>query len=77
MNTQVKTARITWAGYLLFLGAGPAHAYLDPGAGSIMLQILLGGIAGMAVILKLYWEGVKAFFSRFRPSVSPEQKSED
>ena len=32
-----------------------AHAYLDPGTGSIILQLLLGGIAGGLVIGKLYW----------------------
>ena len=32
-----------------------AHAYLDPGAGSLVLQLILGGLAGLAVLLKLYW----------------------
>lgn len=32
-----------------------AHAYLDPAAGSLMLQLLLAGLAGLAVLLKLYW----------------------
>ena len=34
---------------------GPAWAYLDPGTGSMMLQLLLGGIAGAMVVGKLYW----------------------
>ena len=29
-------------------------AYLDPGSGSMLLQILLGGIAGVAVSLKMF-----------------------
>lgn len=33
---------------------GPAWAYLDPGTGSMMLQLLLGGIAGAMVVGKLY-----------------------
>ena len=32
-----------------------AHDYLDPGTGSMILQLLLGGIAGGLVIGKLYW----------------------
>jgi hypothetical protein len=40
---------------LLLAGSGPAHAYLDPGAGSMLLQVLLGGVAGILVIGKLYW----------------------
>lgn len=51
---------------LLIIGAttGTAHAYLDPGTGSMILQLLLGGVAGMAVVLKLYWHRVKALFGR-------------
>ena len=33
----------------------PAHAYLDPGTGSMILQVLLGGFAGVALAGKLYW----------------------
>ncbi|MGE0820860.1 MAG: hypothetical protein AB7G75_00340 [Candidatus Binatia bacterium] len=32
-----------------------AEAYLDPGNGSMLLQLLLGGFAGLSVLLKLYW----------------------
>ncbi|MGE0825156.1 MAG: hypothetical protein AB7G75_21730 [Candidatus Binatia bacterium] len=39
----------------------PADAYLDPGSGSMFLQLLLGGFAGVAVILKLYWRRLLTF----------------
>ena len=42
---------------------GSAHAYLDPGTGSILLQGLIAGIAGGLVVFKLYWARMKAFFS--------------
>jgi hypothetical protein len=32
-----------------------AHAYLDAGTGSMLLQLLLGGVAGLAIAAKLYW----------------------
>jgi hypothetical protein len=32
-----------------------AHAYLDPGTGSMILQVILGGFAGIALAGKLYW----------------------
>jgi hypothetical protein len=45
---------------------GPAWAYLDPGTGSMMLQLLLGGIAGAMVAGKLYWHRFRGFLtSRF------------
>ncbi len=29
--------------------------YLDPGSGSMILQILAGGVAAVAVTARLYW----------------------
>lgn len=39
----------------LFLTISSAHAYLDPGTGSIILQGIIGALAAIAVALKLYW----------------------
>lgn len=39
-----------------------AHAYLDPGSGSMLLQLVLGGLAGLAVIAKLYWHRLLGLF---------------
>jgi hypothetical protein len=50
---------------LIVLGfESSAWAYLDPGAGSMVLQVLLGGIAGVIVILKLYWQRFLGIFRR-------------
>jgi hypothetical protein len=51
-----------------------AHAYLDPGTGSFILQMLLGGIAGMAVVGKLYWTKLKLALSR---ALSGKSASDD
>lgn len=39
----------------LFFAFSSAHAYLDPGTGSIIVQALIGFLAAIAVALKLYW----------------------
>jgi hypothetical protein len=41
-----------------------ALAYLDPGSGSMMLQLLLGGIVGVAAIAKLYWHSLTGILRR-------------
>lgn len=51
---------------LLFLPTftQPAYGYLDPGAGSMLLQMLLAAIAAAVVAIKLYWQRIKAFLFR-------------
>ena len=51
----------------------PAHAYLDPATGSILLQGLLAGVAGLVVVLRLYWRRVKAFFRGLRGGAALEE----
>jgi len=59
-------AFLSGCGVLLIVTA-PAYAYLDPGSGSMLLQILLGGTAGLAVIVKLYWHRILAFLRIRKP----------
>ena len=49
---------------VLLAWIAPAHAYLDPATGSILLQGLIAGIAGLTVVLRLYWQRIKALFRR-------------
>jgi hypothetical protein len=46
------------------LSALPAHAYFDPGSGSMLLQLILGGVAGLVVAIKMYWHKVLGFFGK-------------
>jgi hypothetical protein len=49
------------AAILYGLTTTPAHAYLDPATGSMLLQVLLGGAAGLALIARLYWHRLLTF----------------
>ena len=46
----------------LFASESPVHAYLDPGSGSMLLQVLLGGFAALGVAIRLYWQRGTARF---------------
>lgn len=54
---------------LLFLnGLEPAAraldlAYLDPGTGSLIVQMIIAGIASALLALKIYWRNFKSFVS--------------
>lgn len=56
----------TAAGAVLLLSASykTAHAYLDPGTGSIILQGLIAGIIGTAAFARMYWTRLKFIFRR-------------
>ena len=41
--------------------------YLDPGAGSMILQIVLGGAAAVAVGARFYWRRLLRFLRIRRP----------
>lgn len=49
-----------------------AFAYLDPGTGSMLLQVILGGVAAVAVALKLFWYRIIAFLG-FKKKPSSEE----
>jgi hypothetical protein len=56
---------------ILFVGVlmaseAPAHAYIDPGTGSYLLQLAIGSILGGLFVLRMYWKRVTAPFRRKR-----------
>ncbi len=57
----------------LWLPARDAHAYLDPGTGSFLLQAVIAVVMGALLSLKLYWQQLKSFFAGKRDRRSPEQ----
>jgi hypothetical protein len=61
-----KRVIVTWLTVQLVGFSAAAHAYLDPGTGSILVQSLLAGIAGAVAIVSLYWQRLKAFFTNIR-----------
>jgi hypothetical protein len=40
------------------------HAYLDPGSGSFLLQLLLAALLGGLFVLRSYWGRIKAFITK-------------
>ena len=51
---------------------GPV-AYMDPGTGSLFLQLLLGGVAGAAVILKYSWRRLLGMVGLYREETTPPE----
>jgi len=58
------------------IGSPKAHAYLDPGTGSFILQMLIAGAVGAAMAIKAFWGNIVMFFNRQRPPQGKKEKKQ-
>ena len=47
---------------VLLVLASEARAYVDPGTGSYVLQIVIAGLVASAFAIKTFWLNIVAFF---------------
>ena len=66
---------VLFALMLLVIISTPAHAYVDAGSGSYMLQMALAGIMALMFTAKLYWQRIISFVSRRRRDVGQAEVS--
>jgi hypothetical protein len=65
------------AAWIMLSVARSAHAYIDPGTGSYVLQTLLAILFAAAYATKIYWRHIIGFFrSRFGRKSLDEKKLE-
>jgi hypothetical protein len=50
---------------LVLVFPSSAHAYLDPGTGSFVVQIIIAGVAVVALNIKIFWQKIKKLFLHF------------
>lgn len=55
MSAKLAFGPLATAALIYGLSSAPAYAYLDPGTGSMILQVILGGVAGAALAGRFYW----------------------
>ena len=76
MKKKDEIFKITLFVFVLALIFPPnTRAYLDPGTGSYVLQIIIAGLLGVSFTLKLYWGKIKNLFSKNKADEKIEQKS--
>lgn len=49
---------------LISLSSNPAYAYLDPGTGSMILNLIVGAAAGALTFASVFWQKIKNFFKK-------------
>lgn len=73
---RIHLALLTASALLLF-STQDAYAYLDPGTGSMILQGLIGGIAGGMFAIRLYWGKLKSRFGRMQTSHTQVESNDE
>ncbi|MGV7976783.1 MAG: hypothetical protein AB2L16_07900 [Anaerolineaceae bacterium] len=51
---------------------GKLTHYLDPGTGSMVLQVVLAALLSVGVLLKVFWRKIRGWFNPHKTSVSDE-----
>lgn len=51
-------------------------AYVDPGVGATVMQLVLAGAVGIGALIKLRWDKVKSLFSRDADEEAVETSSD-
>lgn len=59
-NNYLYLSAVVFAA-LYFIYPQQAHAYLDPGSGSLIFQLVIGAVLGTLVTMRMYWSRVKRF----------------
>jgi hypothetical protein len=66
--------------FIIAIGFSPyAHAYIDPGSGSFMLQMLIASAIGAGLTVKVYFKTLQAkirsmFCTKETPTVPPSKE---
>ncbi len=59
--------------FILILSTN-AHAYIDPGSGSIIIQAILGAIAAVGTTASIYWSKIKKFFTKNKKKLTDDKQ---
>lgn len=63
--------------WCLVIGERDALAYIDPNSGSMLLQVVLGGAAGLALVVELLWRRVRSVFGLHARNRSDRDRRQD
>jgi hypothetical protein len=69
--TVRRTLRVVLALVACLSIASPAHAYLDPGTGSMLISAVIGVAAAVALALKMFWYRLVRMFRGTRRGLRP------
>ena len=51
--------------------------YLDPGSGSLLIQMLLAALLAIGVAVRIFWRSIKAFFTGKKEEPAQDDSEDD
>ncbi len=67
--------------FIIIIGgvfARDVYAYVDPGAGSYFIQLIMGLFLGGLLSVKLFWKNIKGFFAKLlKAKTDHEEKKKE
>ena len=72
-----KALKLIFA-FILVLSIAPqkAYAYLDPGTGSYLIQIIIASVAGAGYLIKANWGRIRAILSKKNKKEEKDEKED-
>ena len=64
-------------GLFFFVFPQKAYAYLDPGTGSFILQLVIAALLGGLFAVKIFWNKIKIFFRNLFRRWKKHEKGEE
>lgn len=61
---EIKRQSLLIVSFVFLVLPLPAHAYLDPTTGSMLISAIVGLFASLVLAIKTYWYRIKSFFKR-------------
>lgn len=52
---------------MVIAAPGAAHAYLEPGSGNLLVQLIVSAVVAVGVAIRVYWGRLCRLFRRDRP----------
>tara|TARA_B100001057_G_scaffold55432_1_gene49270 strand:+ start:141 stop:374 length:234 start_codon:yes stop_codon:yes gene_type:complete len=62
---------------IFFINTNNSYAYLDPGTGSMLLQIIAAVSASIFIFLSLAWYKIKSFFYILKQMILKKNKNDN
>jgi len=62
--------------FILLCISDNAYAYLDPGTGSYIVQLIIAALCGGFFAIKMFWKNIVAFFSKLFSKKVKEESDE-